>query len=519
MTGFDWRKLALGMATVSALAVSCTQDFSSFQFKETSGAGAASASSSSGMGECSGPTDCPDAGVCMLATCINGACGKQPETAGAKCDDNGGKVCDGNGACVECNKNSDCSADKPNCKDKKCIPNPCMNGVKDGDETDVDCGGATCPKCVSGDDCLAPTDCESNYCKSTGGAGGAGGGGGAAPSEPGVCEPCDNDGACATGEYCKDKKTCVPKFDKAAKCTADAECLTGFCTDGVCCDSRCDGTCAACVNAKSGGNDGECTAVPKGDDPDMECGDSKPETCGPMTDKGCSGTIGSCEVWPSSTPCITASCDVAKNEQTAAANCDGMGTCPAPVKKSCGDYLCNAGKTACLTDCTGNKEENCKLDAYCMADKCTKCGPNDPPGQAQDPMGCDAGLSSNKLCYKNCSGSACNAFVCPAGYDCTINCATKDVCKDAVITCPDEFSCTVNCGADGACDGATINPGKGGKLKVTCGNFTDSCKDTEVKCGVNECEVKCDGASKPGTITGCGGTATDSCKCTANTCM
>ncbi|MBM4357436.1 MAG: hypothetical protein FJ096_04925 [Deltaproteobacteria bacterium] len=518
MTGFDWRKVALGMAAVSALAVSCTQDFNSFQFKEPTGAGAGDPSStSSTMGECSGPSGCPEAGVCMLATCITNKCGTQPATAGATCADNGGKVCDGNGACVECNKNSDCGADKPNCKDKKCVPNPCMNGTKDGDETDIDCGGATCPKCTAGDECLAPTDCDSNYCKGTGG--GAGGGGGSAPTGPGVCEPCASDDACAATEYCKDKKTCVPKLDKAVKCTADGECLTGFCTDGVCCNARCNETCASCVAVKNGGNEGECGPVPVTDDPDMECKDSKPESCGPMADKGCSGMIGSCVVWPTTQACISASCDTTKNEQTAAANCDGMGACPPPTKKSCGDYVCNTGNAACFTNCTGGKEENCKLDAYCKTDQCTKCGANDPPGQVQEPMGCDAGLSSKKLCYKDCSGNACNAFVCPAGYDCTVNCAGKDVCKGATITCPDEFSCTVNCGADGACDGAKINPGKGGKLKVTCGNFPDSCKNTEVKCGVNECEVKCDGMSKPSKIDGCGATAADSCKCTKSTCM
>jgi hypothetical protein len=139
---------------------------------------------------------------------------------------------------------------------------------------------------------------------------------------------------------------------------------------------------------------------------------------------------------------------------------------------------------------------------------------------AVEPAICDAGVSTKKLCQKNCTGNACDAFTCPAGYDCTVNCANNDVCKNAVITCPDDFHCIVNCGNTGACEGATIKSGKGGTLKVTCGDFGDSCKNTQVECGVNECEVGCAGASKP-TIKNCEATPgpTNACKCSKNTCM
>jgi hypothetical protein len=40
----------------------------------------------------------------------------------------------------------------------------CSNGVKDGDETDVDCGGATCPVCANGDACTTGADCASRVC-------------------------------------------------------------------------------------------------------------------------------------------------------------------------------------------------------------------------------------------------------------------------------------------------------------------------------------------------------------------
>lgn len=40
----------------------------------------------------------------------------------------------------------------------------CANGAKDGDETDVDCGGATCPPCATGSRCARPEDCVTRSC-------------------------------------------------------------------------------------------------------------------------------------------------------------------------------------------------------------------------------------------------------------------------------------------------------------------------------------------------------------------
>ncbi len=45
----------------------------------------------------------------------------------------------------------------------KCVPPPCTNGVKDGDETDVDCGGQ-CTHCAAGAACAVDADCASKAC-------------------------------------------------------------------------------------------------------------------------------------------------------------------------------------------------------------------------------------------------------------------------------------------------------------------------------------------------------------------
>jgi hypothetical protein len=51
-------------------------------------------------------------------------------------------------------------------------------------------------------------------------------------------------------------------------CTTPNECTSGFCTDGLCCASACDGTCEACNVVDS---EGTCTAHTVGTDPEMEC--------------------------------------------------------------------------------------------------------------------------------------------------------------------------------------------------------------------------------------------------------
>ena len=42
----------------------------------------------------------------------------------------------------------------------------CSDGVRNGDETDVDCGGKTCPKCSNGKECDVAADCSSLQCSS-----------------------------------------------------------------------------------------------------------------------------------------------------------------------------------------------------------------------------------------------------------------------------------------------------------------------------------------------------------------
>ncbi|HET7505828.1 MAG TPA: VCBS repeat-containing protein [Kofleriaceae bacterium] len=73
------------------------------------------------------------------------------------------------GSCGKCDLGEGCKIDKDcdegNCVRGKCTPFPCDNGMQDGVETDIDCGGGECRKCAGGRACAADTDCFSGVCE------------------------------------------------------------------------------------------------------------------------------------------------------------------------------------------------------------------------------------------------------------------------------------------------------------------------------------------------------------------
>jgi hypothetical protein len=144
---------------------------------------------------------------CMLGTCNKfGEAGKEPGPAGKACKGaNGEKLCDAFGRCVQCLQSSDCTDGKvcgatrlcvtasctdvdcggicPPCDNGKkceidgdcasnacddathtCVANQCHDQRQNGDETDADCGGSTCPKCELLKSCIESSDCKSDAC-------------------------------------------------------------------------------------------------------------------------------------------------------------------------------------------------------------------------------------------------------------------------------------------------------------------------------------------------------------------
>lgn len=63
-------------------------------------------------------------------------------------------------------------------------------------------------------------------------------------------------------------------------CSSNSECLSGYCTDAVCCDSACDGVCQRCDGNDATGLIGYCSPIKRGEDPDDECDKDEPLSCG-----------------------------------------------------------------------------------------------------------------------------------------------------------------------------------------------------------------------------------------------
>jgi hypothetical protein len=104
----------------------------------------------------------------------------------------------------------------------------CTDGVKDGTETDVDCGGATCSPCPDNDTCLLAGDCTDGVCS----------------GNPLTCQAptctdgvkngsetdTDCGGSCnALGKTCPPSKGCASNNDCSAPgvCNATDTCVVG----------------------------------------------------------------------------------------------------------------------------------------------------------------------------------------------------------------------------------------------------------------------------------------------------
>jgi hypothetical protein len=94
-----------------------------------------------------------------------------------------------------------------------------MDGVRNADESDVDCGGATCAGCAIGGACAAGRDCGSGVCVG------------------GLCQaPTCTDGVRNGGETDVDcgGATSCPRCADFRSCTDATDCATGACTTGYC---------------------------------------------------------------------------------------------------------------------------------------------------------------------------------------------------------------------------------------------------------------------------------------------
>ncbi len=106
-------------------------------------------------------TPCAVGDACATGISVN-ACRNRVRD-GVETDVDCGGGCQPCWADKACTVNSDCQS---NACSGVCQADTCDDGVRDGYESDVDCGG-TCPACTAGRACAADRDCTSDRCSNT----------------------------------------------------------------------------------------------------------------------------------------------------------------------------------------------------------------------------------------------------------------------------------------------------------------------------------------------------------------
>jgi hypothetical protein len=151
---------------------------------------------------------------------------------------------------------------------------------------------------------------------------------------------------------------------QGSSCSLGGECETGYCVDGVCCDSACDGTCQACSQQRKGsGLDGQCGALSAGQ-PDAACAKGSPDAC---EQSGTCDGAGNCARYEG-TPCLGSGiCAAGKCIRSANEDiCDGDHTvtnADGSSAKDCGRYRCSLADGKCLERCSTNGD--CVAGAVC----------------------------------------------------------------------------------------------------------------------------------------------------------
>jgi hypothetical protein len=457
-----------------------------------------------------------------------GCCGVVNASLGAPCNDDGGLVCDGHGACIS----SHCSdgvkdADETDvdcggascaaCADgKTCLANhdcvdgvcnaghlcaapSCTDAVQNGAETDVDCGGGTCPACPTGDKCKVDGDCASGGCD--------------ALSLTCVATECSDhhlDGtetdvdcggpscpACPTGDKCKVDRDCTTAACDALTFTCDASQCTDHLRDGTETDVDCGGlTCPACAAGMGCLVDSDCSTTAcsattlqcvanqcadghrDGSETDVDCGGGLCPAC--ALGKGCAAnadcTSTTCDFVTDQ--CVSTTCgDQRKDGSETDVDCGG-GTCPAcptgdhcAVDTDCASMACDAVSLLCVaSQCADHRQDGLETDVDCGGGICPACPTGDKCLQ-------DA----------NCISNACDgiSLLCMAN-----QCA--DHRKDGLET-------DVDCGG-GTCAGCAL--GKGCAANSDCSSAT--CDFVTGQCVASTCsDQRKDGAE---TDVDCGGT-------------
>ena len=415
--------------------------------------------------ECTIDEDCEPESPCAKPTCEAGVCFSDGEQSSCPHP----LVCDvESGACfqppTECQIADDCTftsectiaecaldlciykpaADETPCSAGKCmagscVTDTCTNSVKDGDESDIDCGGS-CSKCGLGKVCTQHADCLSDACDGISSL---------------TCEAPDTcgNGKIETGEGCDDGETVAGDGCNASCLLEDGS----MCTTGAQCES---GTCditgsMTCVQGGMCGNN-MMDAGEACDDGGTAPGDGCSENC--LLENGEPCTLdGQCE---------STVCDVVGSNTCEDANVCGNGKTEGTESCDDGNILDGDG---CTSMCKLENGQACTLDTQCASGVCDTTSSNtcEPAsicgnGKLETGEGCDdGGTASGDGCSDMCfleDGEACTlSSACGSGF-CIGSCLDPEehYAKANVIDNRDRFGIAV------AVDGDTLAVGAPG---------------------------------------------------------
>jgi hypothetical protein len=458
-------------------------------------------------------TDVPKtASDCDQEVCTQGVPSNPPIAAGQACSAGGGRVCDGQGACVACDTEADCTDLPPSdaCQTRTCDKHACSSVFVAKDtpvptQTPGDCQSVVCDgagKQVSkADDTDVPVDnnpCTQDVCTS------------GVPSNPPV--PLDPKVACGNNSFCDGAGNCIGCNAPADCGGASDACKTVTCKSHVCgLDYAAAGTALPAAQQKAGDcqvlqcdGSGNTGSVPDDADLPVDGNDCTQDVCTagvpsnpPLAvDTACKGGVctaaGACvacnhaDQCPAPALCMVATCDG-----------NACGTTPAPAglapaasqtPKDCKDVVCDgAGKSSTVPD-TGDLPDDGNA---CTADTCSAQGvPTFTP------------LPAHTACAQN-GGTVCDGKNPPSCVGCIDNtdCTLPATCTGAPKAC----ACVkATCASLGLTCGSAPD-GCGGTL--SCDNGKKDPNETAVDCGgdPNKCATRCPFGQKCAAGTDCAG--------------
>jgi Concanavalin A-like lectin/glucanases superfamily len=275
-------------------------------------------------------------------------------------------------------------------------------------------------------------------------------------------------------------------------CASAAQCASGFCAQGVCCDRTCNEPCLACNLAATAGT---CTPVLAGEDPRESCAAEPPAGCG--LDGTCDGQ-GACRRYRANTECKPGSC--ANGIEYGASTCDGRGGCLPSSTRACTSGACSGD--SCAAPCSAAAP--CQAGFFCAAGRCTRtralgavcaAGLECASGFCADGVCCDS--ECNETCFA-CNGAPdvgkCKPV--PSGADPRKQCLAADraTCKNAG-GCNGAGACRLyplgtTCGA-GSCSGTSEVPARTCDGLGVCRNPGPAASCAPYVCAGASCGKKC----------------------------